>query len=130
MPAGSFDFSDDYAQRQGDTWTWTFRVKTDSTTGRNLTGYTPKMQIRKKPDGDILLTFDVVTNPLITGIVVANQASPSTAGLLTFRASSADTALIKSGEWVYDVQLADTASPPFIETFLAGAFVVVEQVTE
>jgi hypothetical protein len=139
MSAGIFNFvylseDEDYRQIQGDTWRFSFRYVATPAEGvtpavyRDLTGLTPKMQIRKKPGGEVFLTFDVAAEPA-TGVTLGDQGDPDEVGLMTFYAASTDTGF-KAADYYYDVQLSDGGTPPEVETFLSGTFTVMAQVTE
>lgn len=128
MSAGVHNYIDTYSFKQGDKWAWRVRLKTAPTVGRNLTGLTPRMQIRKKQrkDADIVLTFAVAVPPA-TGIAVGNQANPAEAGWIDFLAVSADTTNLVPGIWFYDLQLTNGTGQ--VETVLEGQFQITPQVT-
>ena len=128
MAAANFDFTDTYAFTQGDTWAFSLRYRVGTNDYRDLTGLHPKMQIRKKVGGDVLLTFEEAAAPL-TGITIADQGDPDGIGLMNFLANSDDTADLKTGDWYFDVQLSDESDPPVIETFIYGTFTIGTQVT-
>lgn len=133
MSTAKHDFTDDYEFTQGDTWRFSLRVCTDDVgaVGRDLTGLTPHMQIRKTEikTATLILNFPEAASPL-TGITVrGDQTDEDDAGWLDFYASSVDTADIKSGVYWYDVELRDGGDPPDVDTFIEGQFAIGNQVT-
>jgi hypothetical protein len=79
---------------QGSTWSKQITVyQTDGTTIQNLTGYTITSQLRKNYTSTAYTTINATNNSPTNGIIVMSLAAT-------------DTAALKSGRYVYDLQIA------------------------
>lgn len=85
----------------------------------NLTGVTPKAQIRKTT-----ATTTVVAEFAFT---LGNQSDPNTVGSVNFTLSHSIMAAVVAGDYVWDVQL--TFADASVATYLAGAVSVIAEVT-
>jgi len=87
----------------------------DGTTPRNLTGMTPRAQVRTTAeDSTVLLEFDITID------------DDPTTGQLTLSAASAQTALLPK-KAVWDFQLTDAGDRT--RTYLRGSVVATREVT-
>ena len=84
----------------------------------DITGYTAKMQVRKKPGAPLVLEMST-QNGRIT-------FTPLT-GIINIVVQAADTALLVPGLYRYDLDLTDQAG--FVTRFIQGAFEIVETIT-
>jgi hypothetical protein len=79
---------------QGSTWSKQITVyQTDGTTVQNLTGYTVSSQLRKNYTSTAYTTINATNNSPTNGIIVMSLTAVQTAAL-------------KSGRYVYDLQIA------------------------
>jgi hypothetical protein len=79
---------------QGSTWSKQITVyQTDGTTIQNLTGYTVSSQLRKNYTSTAYTTINATNNSPTNGIIVMSLTAVQTAAL-------------KSGRYVYDLQIA------------------------
>ena len=79
---------------QGSTWSKQITVyQTDGTTIQNLTGYTITSQLRKNYTSTAYTTINATNNSPTNGIIVMSLTAVQTAAL-------------KSGRYVYDLQIA------------------------
>ena len=79
---------------QGSTWSKQITVyQTDGTTIQNLTGYTVTSQLRKNYTSTAYTTINATNNSPTNGIIVMSLTAVQTAAL-------------KSGRYVYDLQIA------------------------
>ena len=82
---------------QGAQWTLTVVYKDNSGVAINLTGYTARMQVRPKFGADAALTLSSPSS----GIVITGAT-----GTLALTATTAQTAAIAGGFYVYDLEIA------------------------
>jgi hypothetical protein len=118
MAADTYDLTID----QGADWFWTIRWKVGSSarsaTPKDTTGYTARMQVRRRHT-DTTTQLNLTTEN--GGIVVGSDGS------FQLRATAIQTAAISSGRGVYDVE---AISPTGIVTKLArGQISIVAEVT-
>ena len=104
----------DLVVTRGDTLTVNVTMTTNGTTPINITGRTYASQVRQFPD-----------DPTASASFVCTIINGST-GNLQLVMSAADTAVLDSGNYYWDLQ--ETASG-VVSTVLAGAFVVLADVT-
>lgn len=83
---------------QGATFTTTVTVKAADATAFNLTGYTPRAQMRKSYYSSTKTDFTAV----ITGA--------ATDGKVTLSLTAAQTALLTDGRYVYDIEIDNNTS--------------------
>lgn len=103
---------------QGDSFDDPWQLQDASGAAFNLTGLTGKAQIRPTAASSTVLAEFVVT--------LMNQVSVP--GGFTLSLTPAQTAALSPGTAVWDVQFSN-AGGTVIETYMAGAVTVVEQVT-
>ena len=78
---------------QGSTWSKQITVyETDGTTVQNLTGYTVASQLRKNYTSTAYTTINATNNSPTSGIIIMSLTATQTAAL-------------KSGRYVYDLQI-------------------------
>lgn len=119
MTAGTYDLSVD----QGADWFWTITWKVGSTarssTPKNTTGFTARMQVRAK--------YDSPTAVVSLNSVGSQGLTVSSNGIFSLHLTAAQTSNIPSGKYIYDVE---AISPTGVVTKLArGAFRVIPEVT-
>lgn len=118
MAADTYDLTID----QGADWFWTIRWKVGSnartSVAKNTSGYTARMQVRRKhTDTATVLNLTTANG----GIVVGSDGS------FQLRATATQTAAMPPGKSVYDVE---AIAPDGVVTKLArGQIVVVPEVT-
>lgn len=100
---------------QGTTYSVTITVTNDAGTARNLTGYTARSQLRKSYYTTSNTTFTVSIN------------NPSE-GEIDLSLSAAQTANIKAGRYVYDVELVSNTNT--IERIVEGIITVYPEATK
>lgn len=118
MAADTYDLTID----QGADWFWTITWKVGSTakssTQKNTTGFTARMQARVKYDSPTTVLNLTSANG---GVVVSSN------GIFSLHATAAQTAAIAPGKYVYDVE---AVAPNGVVTKLArGTIRVVAEVT-
>jgi len=100
---------------QGTTYSVTITVNDDSGSARNLTGYTSRSQMRRSYYTSANTAFTVsVTNP-------AN-------GEISITLTAAQTANIKAGRYVYDLELVNSNTTT-VERVVEGIVTVYPEVT-
>ena len=110
MAAGKYNFT----LEQGATFSREITVQ-DSGSAMNLTGYTPRMQMRSTHDSSsIALTFD-------TSISNASQ------GKIQISKAATDTAAIEEGIYVYDLEIESGGGT--ITRLMEGNVTVTPEVT-
>lgn len=101
-----------------------FELHLTDTTGaaKDLNGYTVNAKMKKNYNSDSADTHDFTT------IV----ASPATDGIVTLSLTNTQTDVLKSGRYVYDVELSylDSDSNTVIERILEGRIQVTPSVTK
>jgi hypothetical protein len=102
---------------QGDTWEFIFRLKNEST-ALNLTGATPKAQIRPTAGSPVLV--QEITAALLT-------QSGDTLGCVKLSLTAAQTAALQIGG-VWDVQLLYSGTGAVV-TYFSGKVTLVKEVT-
>ena len=102
---------------QGSTFSKQITVyETDGTTIQNLTGYTAASQIRKN-----------YTSTAYTTILATIQ-TPATNGVIVMSLTAVQTAALKSGRYVYDLQI--TAADTTVTRVLEGIITIKPEVTK
>ena len=102
---------------QGTTFSKQITVyETDGTTVQNLTGYTAASQIRKN-----------YTSTAYTTILATIQ-TPATNGVIVMSLTAVQTAALKSGRYVYDLQI--TAADTTVTRVLEGIITIKPEVTK
>ena len=102
---------------QGTTFSKQITVyETDGTTIQNLTGYTAASQIRKN-----------YTSTAYTTILATIQ-TPATGGVIVMSLTALKTAALKSGRYVYDLQI--TAADTTVTRVLEGIITIKPEVTK
>ena len=102
---------------QGSTFSKQITVyETDGTTVQNLTGYTVAAQLRKN-----------YTSTAYTTILATIQ-SPPTGGIIVISLTAVQTAALKSGRYVYDLQI--TAADTTVTRVLEGVITIRPEVTK
>jgi hypothetical protein len=115
MTAGIYNFTID----QGSTWTLQLIYKDPNGTPINLTGYTAKMQVRRKFDSStavLTLTSLPGGGITITGIT----------GTIDLLATDEQTEVIEGGLYVYDLELNNGGA---ITRLIQGQITISPQVT-
>ena len=111
MAAGKYNFT----LEQGATFSREITVQ-DSGSAMNLTGYTPRMQMRSTHDSSsIALTF------------TCTIASPATAGKINLIATATQTTAIEEAIYVYDLEIESSAGS--VTRILEGQVTVTPEVT-
>ena len=102
---------------QGSTFSKQITVyETDGSTIQNLTGYTAASQIRKN-----------YTSTAYTTILATIQ-TPATNGVIVMSLTAVQTAELKSGRYVYDLQI--TAADTTVTRVLEGIITIKPEVTK
>ena len=102
---------------QGTTFSKQITVyETDGTTVQNLTGYTTTSQLRKN------YTSSAYTD------ILATISSPATNGIIIMSLTAVQTAAIKSGRYVYDLQI--NAADGTVTRVLEGVITFRPEVTK
>ena len=102
---------------QGSTYSKPITVyQDDGTTIQNLTGYTASSQLRKN-----------YTSTAYTTILATIQ-SPATNGVIVISMTAVQTAALKSGRYVYDVQI--TAADATVTRVREGVITIRPEVTK
>jgi hypothetical protein len=110
MSAGSYNFT----LEQGATLDRTVTVQ-ESGSAMNLTGYTPRMQVRETHDS---------TNILLT---VTCSVSNASGGIIRLQATATTTASIEEGIYVYDLEIESGTG--VVTRLLQGNVTVTPEVT-
>ena len=101
---------------QGSTWSKQITVyETDGTTIQNLTGYTVASQLRKNYTSTAYTTINATNNSPTSGIIVMSLTATQTAAL-------------KSGRYVYDLQI--TAADGTVTRVIEGVITLRPEVTK
>ena len=102
---------------QGSTYSKQITVyQTDGTTIQNLTGYTATSQLRKN-----------YTSTAYTTILATIQ-TPATNGVIVISLTAVQTAALKSGRYVYDLQI--TAADETVTRIIEGVITLRPEVTK
>jgi hypothetical protein len=111
MAAGKYNFT----LEQGATFSREITVQ-DSGSAMNLTGYTPRMQMRSTHDSStVALSF------------TAAVMSPASNGKISLSASATDTAAVEEGIYVYDLEIESGSSG--VTRLMEGNVTVTPEVT-
>ena len=101
---------------QGSTYSKSITVyENDGTTIQNLTGYTATSQLRKN-----------YTSTAYTTILATIQ-TPATNGIIVMSLTAVQTAALKSGRYVYDLQI--TAADATVTRVIEGVITIRPEVT-
>ena len=101
---------------QGSTWSKQITVyETDGTTIQNLTGYTVASQLRKNYTSTAYTTINATNNSPTSGINIMSLTATQTAAL-------------KSGRYVYDLQI--TAADGTVTRVIEGVITLRPEVTK
>ena len=101
---------------QGSTWSKQITVyETDGTTIQNLTGYTVASQLRKTYTSTAYTTINATNNSPTSGIIIMSLTATQTAAL-------------KSGRYVYDLQI--TAADGTVTRVIEGVITLRPEVTK
>jgi len=100
---------------QGTTYSVTITVTNDAATARNLTGYSARSQLRK--------SFYTTSNTAFT--VAINNPSE---GEIDLSLTASQTANIKAGRYVYDVELVSNTNA--VERIVEGIITVYPEATK
>ena len=114
MAAGVYNFTVD----QGSTWKRSVIIKDSAGAVLNLTGYTARMQVRRRIESTTVLIELTTTNGAIT-------VTP-TLGKLNFALSASQTATL-SQSGVYDLEIVSSGGE--VTRMLEGQFIVKPEVT-
>ena len=110
MAAGKYDFT----LEQGTTFSREITVQ-DSGSAMNLTGYTPRMQMRPTHDSStIALTFTA-------------SVSNASQGKIQLSATDSATAAVEEGIYVYDLEIESSSSG--VTRLMEGKVTVTPEVT-
>ena len=102
---------------QGSTFSKSITVyQTDGTTIQDLTAYTPTSQLRKN-----------YTSTASTTILATIQ-TPATNGIIVISLTAVQTAALKSGRYVYDLQI--TAADDTVTRVIEGVITIRPEVTK
>lgn len=99
----------------GATFTYEITVKNDNGTGRNLTNHTVTSQLRRSYYSSTATDFVISVTDTANGVV-------------SLTISSANTANLRAGRYVFDVELNDTANST-ITRIVEGIATVLPNVT-
>ena len=101
---------------QGSTWSKQITVyETDGTTVQNLTGYTVASQLLKNYTSTAYTTINATNNSPTSGIIIMSLTATQTAAL-------------KSGRYVYDLQI--TAADGTVTRVIEGVITLRPEVTK
>ncbi len=101
---------------QGTTFSKQITVyETDGTTVQNLTGYTVAAQLRKNYTSTAYTTINATNNAPTSGVIVMSL-------------TAVQTATLKSGRYVYDLQI--TAADTTVTRVLEGVITIRPEVTK
>jgi len=119
MPAGIANLTCD----QGATFDRTIVWQTSGGVAVNLTNYGGRMDIRyaSASDADLLLSLTIANGRI--------SVSDATGGKFRVLISSTDTASLQAGDYYYDFEAYDNASPPVVTRLIQGTFTVTAGVT-
>ena len=98
---------------QGATFSETVSVTTDGSTVKNLTGYTTTSQFRKSYDSTTYTSF--------------TTAQVDATGVITLSLTATQTTALKSGRYVYDVEISNS---PEVLRVQEGIITVTPQVAK
>ena len=102
---------------QGTTFSKSITVyQTDGTTIQDLTAYTPSSQLRKNYTSTNYTTIN------------ATKSTPHTSGVIVMSLTAVQTAALKSGRYVYDLQI--TAADTTVTRVLEGVITIRPEVTK
>ena len=102
---------------QGSTYSKQITVyENDGTTIQNLTGYTAASQLRKNYTSTAFTTIN------------ATKATPHTSGVIVMSLTAVQTAALKSGRYVYDLQI--THSDTTVTRVIEGVITIRPEVTK
>jgi hypothetical protein len=116
MSAGKYNISIE----QGVSWSKVLTLKNGAGTVINLTGYSARMQARRK-------IADTAASISLTSATGGGITMGTTSGTITLALTAAATALLSVGDYVYDLELVypDTT----VKRLLEGRLEVVGEVT-
>ena len=101
---------------QGSTFSKQITVyQTDGTTIQNLTGYTVASQVRKNYTSTNFVTINATNNDPTNGVIVMSLTATDTAGM-------------KAGRYVYDLQI--TAADGTVSRTIEGIITIKPEVTK
>jgi len=110
MAAGSYNFTIE----QGATFDRTVTVQ-ENGAAMNLTGYTPRMQVRSTHDSSSIV------------LTVTCSISDGTGGVIRLQASATTTAGVEEGIYVYDLEIESSAG--VVTRLMQGNATVTPEVT-
>ena len=112
---------EDFTLNQGADFSIQLELVDKNQAKKSLAGYTGKGQIRK--------TYSSSDSDAVTFAVVI--PSPASSGILNLQLTNAQTSAMKSGRYVYDVEISsnDSASNTLVERILEGQITVSPSVT-
>ena len=116
MTAGKYDFT----LEQGATFNKQLVWK-ENGTPLDLSGYTARMQVKKTPKS----TTNILDLTTSNGGIVIDGAN----GKVTLIVSATDSAALKAGSYVYDLELEETATSD-VTRLLQGCFEINAEVTK
>lgn len=102
---------------QGSTFQKQLRWKVDGVL-MNLTGYTAKMQLRRRANAAVIFELSGSNSRILLG---------GTAGTISMEITAEDTATIPAGNYVYDLELTSSSTTGKL---LRGTVVVSGEVTK
>lgn len=103
---------------QGSTFTRTLTFKQSNGSAMNLTGYGIRGQVRK-----------YLLSPTIIVSFTLNKIAPFTSGIVSWSLTSAQTIAIKSGQYIYDIELYQAGTPEIVDRCIEGVITVTGEVT-
>lgn len=128
MPAINFDFTKSSCQNpvceQGATFTYQFLWQKETTPGSDvfvpvdLTGFTAKMQVRKKAGDPVILELSTANSRITLGGI---------AGTIDLLVAANITDALVPGMYKYDLEI--TTGAGVVTRFVEGLFEVVGQIT-
>lgn len=117
MPAGPYDFD----VEQGATLSRIFSWEDENGDPVPLLNYTARMQVRAEVSSeDVTLELTTENDRISLG---------DADGSITLTVDADDMSAIDPGNYVYDLELASGATPPFVTRLLSGRFSVSPEVT-
>ena len=120
MPAADFDF----ICEQGSTFKRDLILTNEADDSAvNLAGYSVRMDVRlaKTKNSDLLIQLNSSNSRAVV--------SDASAGKITLNITSTDTTSLTPGEYFFDLEIANSSSPPVVDRILEGTFTVNGEVT-
>ena len=115
MGAATYNFEIE----QGSTFNRTLTFKQSSGVAMDLTGYGIRGQMRRYPNSTVIIASFTL-----------NISAPPTNGIVSWSLTSVQTTAIKTGNYVYDIELyLIGTTPEFVDRCMEGKVIVIGEVT-